>query len=164
MRKRRRWLSWYLGLLFIPTVRYHHSIYVVWTGNLDIFTRLFNINPIEIYNKTRVGKSFIWFTRELKSAPIWLYISLAKYLLEKASAKSPTCLRRYMVSKLGLYTALYIVISWVVVVKHILSKILLMRYSQSIPDSEWSCRFLSTGRNLSLSILFPNLCLYQSEN
>ena len=48
---------------------YYHSIFVVVTVNLDILSRLLNINYIEIHNKTKIGKGFILFTGELKSVP-----------------------------------------------------------------------------------------------
>ena len=55
----RRWFSPDLELLLITTVRSHHSIYVVVTGNLGIVMRLFRINFIEKRNKTKIGKGFI---------------------------------------------------------------------------------------------------------
>ena len=56
---RRRFFSWDLDILFISTVISHQSIYVVVTGNLDIVTRMFNINSIKIFNNIKVGKGFI---------------------------------------------------------------------------------------------------------
>ena len=43
-----------------------HYIYVVVTGNLNIVTTVFNNNYIEIRNKTKVGKGFILFIKDLK--------------------------------------------------------------------------------------------------
>ena len=47
-------------------MRYNQTIYIVVIENLDIDMRMFNINSIEIHNKTKIGKWFICFTRELK--------------------------------------------------------------------------------------------------
>ena len=90
----RRWSSWELGLIFIPDVIYHHSIYVIMTVNFNIVTILFNIDSIEIYNKTKLGKELICFNENVKSAPYYIidilgnrFIKTGKYKLVNLSQK-----------------------------------------------------------------------------
>ena len=83
----RRCFIWYLGLIFVLEVRYHHYIYVVGTVHLDIVTRLFNINSIEICNQTKVGKWFIWYIRELNSFPYLIINILYRKSIVKGKYK-----------------------------------------------------------------------------
>ena len=86
------WFSWDLELLSIPTVRPHHSIYVVVTRNFDVFMILFNINSIEICNKTKISKGFIWFSGELNRIPYLIIDILGENIIRTGKCKSSTCL------------------------------------------------------------------------
>ena len=119
--------------------------------------------PLKSLTRPREEKGSTGSFSRRRLRPITPQMSLAVDSSLQAIAKSSTYLSRK--TSLPLQMVLQIVRSCVVVLKSssLEKRMLLICFSQSLPDSRWPCSALNTGRTRAWSIHLPNLNLYQSE-